>query len=384
MHASNLPGDELARIHCGRCHSFVSPRSLAKSSWEKDILPFMGYRMGIYDGTNQPSSLFVRDSLLIRAANIYPEHPTLAIEDWEKIVQFYLENAPDTIMPPQRINKVRMWLSHFKYKESKYSSNPPYTSMVKILDDNRGIVYSDLKPQRNTLTFLNSNLEKDKKIGISATVVQYHERSDSIYLTTIGNNIFPHDAADGTLELMYKNKDGQLSNSSSTLISDLQRPVSMVYGDLDNNGLEDIVVCEFGNHTGQLVLYLNDDTKGYTKHVLNSKPGAISAVVKDVNKDRLSDIIVLMAQGDEGIFLYKNNGDNTFIEKRLLSFSPLNGSQYMELADFNNDGHDDIIYVCGDNADKTPYLKEHHGIYIFLNDGKFNFEQTYFYQLNGA
>jgi hypothetical protein len=91
-----------------------------------------------------------------------------------------------------------------------------------------------------------------------------------------------------------------------------------------------------------------------------------------------------MAQGDEAIFLFKNRGNGTFTEERLLSFSPLYGSQYMELADVNNDGFDDIIYVSGDNADKTPFLKSYHGIYIFLNDGKFNFTQSYFYQLNGA
>jgi hypothetical protein len=91
-----------------------------------------------------------------------------------------------------------------------------------------------------------------------------------------------------------------------------------------------------------------------------------------------------MAQGDEAIFLFENCGNGTFSEKRLLSFSPLSGSQYMELADVNNDGFDDIIYVSGDNADKTPFLKNYHGIYIFLNDGEFNFTQSYFYQLNGA
>ncbi|HUH46437.1 MAG TPA: FG-GAP-like repeat-containing protein, partial [Arenibacter sp.] len=40
--------------------------------------------------------------------------------------------------------------------------------------------------------------------------------------------------------------------------------------------------------------------------------------------------------------------------------------------------------VCGDNADKTPFLKDYHGIYIFLNDGNLNFKQAYFYHLNGA
>ena len=158
----------------------------------------------------------------------------------------------------------------------------------------------------------------------------------------------------------------------------------MEYGDLNNDGIEDIVACEYGNLLGKLVWYENMGRGTYFAHILKSQPGAIKAIIKDFNNDGFKDIVVLMAQGDEGVFFFKNNGDGTFKEKRLLTFLPLNGSQYIELADFNNDGFDDLIYVCGDNADKTPILKKYHGIYIYLNDGKFNFTQSYFYQLNGA
>jgi len=145
-----------------------------------------------------------------------------------------------------------------------------------------------------------------------------------------------------------------------------------------------VVACEFGNQTGQLAWYENNGNGGYQKKILRDKPGAITAIIKDANNDGLMDIYALMAQGDEGVFLYENQGSGKFQEKRLLSFLPLNGSQYIELADFNKDGFDDIVYVCGDNADKTPMLKSYHGIYIFLNDGKSNFKQSYFYPLNGS
>ena len=148
--------------------------------------------------------------------------------------------------------------------------------------------------------------------------------------------------------------------------------------------MEDVVACEFGDLTGKLVWYKNDGSNNYTSNILNTKPGAISAIIKDYNNDGLNDIFVLMSQGDEGIFYYENQGNGIFNEKRLLSFLPLYGSQYMELVDFNNDGFDDIIYVSGDNADKTPVLKDYHGVYIFLNDGELNFQQAYFYQQNGA
>ena len=111
---------------------------------------------------------------------------------------------------------------------------------------------------------------------------------------------------------------------------------------------------------------------------MRNKPGEITTVIKDANNDGLRDIYALMALGDVGVFLYENQGSGKFREKQLLSFLPLNGSQYFELADINKDGFDDIIYACGDNADKTPILKDYNGIYIFLNDGKLNFKQAYF------
>ncbi len=158
----------------------------------------------------------------------------------------------------------------------------------------------------------------------------------------------------------------------------------MAFGDLNNDGKEDIVACEYGDLTGKLVWYENKGNNRYLAKPLKNSPGAIGAIIKDYNKDGLNDIFVLMAQGDEGIFYYENQGNGEFRERRLLTFSPLNGSQYIELADFNNDGYEDILYVCGDNADKTPILKPYHGIYIFMNDGNLNFEQRFFYPLNGA
>lgn len=381
---SGLSGNELAAGHCARCHAFVVPDMLSKSIWKNDVLPSMGYRLGIFEGDHQPDSLFNGGASIIKAANVYPEKPVLALADWTKIVDYYVDNAPDSILPPIRIKKISMGLKHFKYKETSYSNQPPMTVMVKILPENKGVVYSDGKHNTNVLTFLTPELKKDFQIGFKTTPIHYYKKSDTLYLTTIGKNAFPHDLPDGALQKVFRSESEQSYDTAEIIIPNLQRPVFMVYGDLNNDGLDDVVACEYGNHTGKLSWFENKGNNQYSKRSLRNKPGAITAILKDVDMDGFNDILVLMAQGDEGIFLYKNNGDGTFTEKRLLSFSPLNGSQYIELADFNNDGFDDIIYVCGDNADKTPILKEYHGIYIYLNDGKFNFKQSYFYQLNGA
>ncbi|MCK0136234.1 VCBS repeat-containing protein [Arenibacter sp. S6351L] len=383
--ATNLSGNQLAEIHCASCHLFVKPDLLPKSSWQNDVLPAMGHRLGIYKGNVRPDSLFDngRSGEVVKKANIFPERPLIAQADWNKIVDYYLNNAPDTILAPKRANKIKMGLKHFKYRESAFSHTPALTSMVKILPENRGVVFADSKRNINSLTFLTKDLEKDFVLGLKMAPVHYYERYDTIYLTTAGKNIFPNDVSDGALQKIFT-KGTTDSYTSNEVIPNLQRPVNMAYGDLNNDGLEDVVACEYGNETGKLVWYENNGGDKYTMRMLDNRSGAITAVIKDANGDGLQDIFVLMAQGDEGVVYYQNQGDGTFSSKRLLSFLPLNGSQYIELVDFNGDGFDDILYVCGDNADKTPILKDYHGIYVFLNDGNLNFEQSFFYHLNGA
>ena len=383
---SELSGKDLSIAHCSSCHAYVNPELLPKAAWRDDVLPAMGHRLGIYSGEFRPNSLFDAgvSGSIVRKANIYPERPVLADEDWRKIQEYFFENAPDTIPPPLRKSKIRMGLKHFKYKEASFSHRPPLTTMIKILADDRGIVYSDGKGRRSILTFLTPDLQENYSIALQSTPVQFYEKSNELFLTTIGNGVFPNDAPDGTMQRLERNWPDPEYKPANIVIRNLQRPVCMAYGDLNKDGLEDIVACEFGNKTGRLSWYDNNGKGGYTKRILREKPGAVTAIIKDANNDGLPDLYVLMAQGDEGIFLYENQGSGEFQEKRLLSFSPLNGSQYIELADFNKDGLDDIVYVCGDNADLSPILKSYHGIYIFLNDGKSGFRQAYFYQMNGA
>lgn len=383
---TDLPGDALAIQHCTSCHAFVPPSMLPKKLWKYDVLPSMGHRLGIYKGTHQPDSLFDAGigGEIIRKAGIYPEEPLIAVEDWEKIVDYFLENAPDSLPPPIRGNKIEIGLKNFKVKESGFSHRPPLTSMIKIQTENRGIVFGDGKNNRSNLTILDQGLEQRFNTTLKTTPIHFYEKSDTVYLATVGKSLYPHDAPEGNILKLYRSNPGEPYRNAKTLINNLQRPVHVSYGDLNGDGLEDLVVCEYGNLTGKLSWFMNMGNEKYVRKLLKGKPGSIKTDILDLNRDGLQDIIALMAQGDEGLFWFKNRGDGSFEEIRLLSFLPLNGSQYFEIHDFNGDDELDILYVCGDNADQTPILKTYHGIYIFLNDGAHQFKEEFFYPLNGA
>jgi hypothetical protein len=132
-----------------------------------------------------------------------------------------------------------------------------------------------------------------------------------------------------------------------------------------------------------LVLENTGDEK-FKKHILNPMPGARKVVVQDFNHDGLQDVLALMTQGDERLILYTNTGDFNFDTQVLLRFPPVYGCNYFEVADFNSDGHFDILLTNGDNADYSAILKPYHAVRIYTNDGKNNFTQTWSFAMPGA
>jgi len=209
-------------------------------------------------------------------------------------------------------------------------------------------------------------------------------KSDTLLATLMGG-FMPTDEPTGSIIKMFKVEgSGDEYKAFQSVVKGLQRPVHTNYADLTGDGLDDIVVCEYGNHTGKLSVLLADGEGGFNKKILSNDPGASYTVVKDLNEDGMPDIIALMAQGKERIDIYFNEGGGRFSLKTVLNFSPVYGSVSFELEDWNKDGFQDIIYVNGDNADYSRTFKPYHGVRIYLNDGENNFNEAFFQHQNGA
>jgi hypothetical protein len=174
------------------------------------------------------------------------------------------------------------------------------------------------------------------------------------------------------------------SNIQKLIIDSLQRPVFFEANDLNDDGFDDFIVCAYGNYTGELLLFEGTADKHFERRPLSATPGARKIVLHDFNGDGLTDIMALMAQGDERIIIFYNKGNLDFEERVVLRFPPVYGSNYFELADFNYDGHPDILYTNGDNADFSITLKPYHAVRIFQNDGKNNFTEAWSTLMHGA
>jgi hypothetical protein len=147
--------------------------------------------------------------------------------------------------------------------------------------------------------------------------------------------------------------------------------------------ITDALISEFGFESGSLTWFQGMDSGlNYQPHVLKNVPGAVKSIVEDMDKDGIKDIIVLMAQGDEHISIFKMNEKGIANEIKILRFPPVHGVCDMDIKDFNYDGKPDIILASGDNADYSQIIKPYHGITIYLNQENMSFKSSSFHTLS--
>ena len=69
----------------------------------------------------------------------------------------------------------------------------------------------------------------------------------------------------------------------------------------------------------------------------------------------------------------------------LLTRQPMWGHSHIEVADFNNDNHPDLLITNGDNGELDfALLRPYHGVRVHLNDGKNDFTKELFFPQPGA
>ena len=374
---SDLSGAQLAQSYCIGCHLFPKPELLDRKTWQDYILNRMGHYYGIYEAENIREGIIEggRAGQFVERANLFPRQPTLDTTIFNKIKAYYLEEAPEKLLKGEN-GPIKTGLKNFNVVTPSYRSNNPMTSLVKIAAPNK-IYVSDVGT--SSLSILDGQFKVLRNAPTREGVSWVYEEND-VSMALVMGTFNPTDMNIGYLMTLPQKRGGD----ARILVSDLQRPVHMDLGDLDGDGAMDVVICEYGKHTGSLSWWKQDNSGTYRRNILRNKPGATKAYIRDLNNNGKMDIIALFGQGEEGIFIYHNQDNGNFIEEKVLAFPPSYGSSYFELVDFNGNGSLDIIYTAGDNADYDPIIKDYHGIRIFTNDGTNHFSETFFYQLNGA
>ena len=364
-------GKQLASMYCATCHLLPDPQFLDKATWKNSVLPNMGRRLGLkLDGKTWRSDLDATESAIVAKMNIYPDVPLISSQDWKLISEYYVDNAPKKLAKQDKSHLDIK--SNFPFKAEPVfvgSSMMPQVTLLEYHEKEEKLFVGD-----------NLNLYALDVFGTSdqtwslespATDLVYKENDNRPLLLTIGT-VYPSDQKLG--EILRLNENGQHMK-----FSQLKRPVDFNFYDLNGDSRKDLILSQFGNYKGKLSWFDDgDDTK---EHILTELPGTRKTEIIDVDKDGMPDIIALMAQAREQITLFTNLGENRFEEKKLLEFPAVNGTNYFELADFNNDGFFDLLVTNGDNRDYSNIDKPYHGVRIYLNDGENDFKEEFFFPM---
>lgn len=345
-----------------------------KKTWLEGVLPQMAPRLGVmtkslFDETSRDPKMAVLSSSISEA-------------DWENIVGYYREHAPDSLPPQSLPAQPEIDPDFFKIGPlvPRMQSSAIIT-LLKVDTTHERIFVGEAGTNRLRVFDWNRHLIASTTLASPPTDVIV----DGEHVLVLESGILdPNDQPSGSL-VQYDFAGADSLRFGKILIDSLIRPVSAQAFDFDKDGVNEFLICEFGNNLGRLALYKYDGSR-YKRQVLDPSPGAIHFEIRDMTGDGAPDIVALFAQGDERIILFENDGKGHFGgRKRVLArFPPVYGSMYFSLHDFTGDGRLDILYVNGDNYDYSRILKPYHGIRILENDGQNNFHERFFFPVYGA
>jgi hypothetical protein len=377
--ASISKGDQLAHRYCSGCHLFPEPELLDSYTWQNGVLPAMAPMLGIFKHQFLTYPFIKNDNG--DTATIYPRQSVLNAEDWQHVIDYYTALSPDSLIIQQRKIGISDRLPYFKVAAASFKTVMPATSVIKIDTGKHQLLMADLFT--GFLYRFNKELQLIDSIATGSELVSL-ESVEAKWLACNIGEIDPNTRQKGSGFYFTVDEKDHWAVDSSLQLNHLARPVQISAADFNGDGQKDFLVCEYGYLEGAVSLFIASQNGGFYKKTIYNKPGAEKAIISDINHDGLPDIWVLMAQGDEGIFLFTNKGQLQFDQQALLRFPSVYGSTGFQLIDYNKDGFQDILYTAGDNADYSQVLKPYHGLYIFLNDGHNNFKQSYFFQMNGC
>lgn len=144
---------------------------------------------------------------------------------------------------------------------------------------------------------------------------------------------------------------------------------SVSIGDLNGDGLPDIVLAKGRHWPLHSRVLLNDGHGGFSAGNLGTAPArTYSAALADVDGDGHPDIIVSNDAPDRKL-VYRNDGKGHFTEIGTFG-EPGWTTRYVTLADLNGDGFPDIVA-----ANRGPGPPRAVPSFVCLNDGKGHFPQ---------
>lgn len=224
--------------------------------------------------------------------------------------------------------------------------------------------------------------------GLSAPVhveaVDIDGDGDLDLLVACMGEIFPNNDKIGSVVILEN--DGRQRFTPHVVADHIARVTDVRAADFDGDGKLDLAVAQFGYIQGEIRWMKNLGNWQFESHILLSLAGTVNVCVADMNGDHTPDIVAVVSQQWEEIYLFENDGRGNFTNKRLFGSTNQDfGSSGISLCDLNRDGRPDILYTNGDGFDYAePGKRPWHGVQWLENLGGSQFRFHRIGDLPGA
>jgi len=185
--------------------------------------------------------------------------------------------------------------------------------------------------------------------------------------------LFPNNAPIGAV-IVLENTGRQLF-TPRVLVDRIARVSDVEAGDLDGDGDLDLAVAQFGYDQGETRWLENQGDWRFASHIVHNLSGGINAVIADADGDGDLDIVSLISQEWEEIYVLTNDGRGQFTPVRVFGAANEDfGSSWITVVDLDRDGDVDILYSNGDAFDYAPPKgRNWNGIQWLENTGSLRF-----------
>jgi hypothetical protein len=186
--------------------------------------------------------------------------------------------------------------------------------------------------------------------------------------------LFPSNDKIGAIFVLEN--DGKQHWTKHLIIDHVARVSDVRAGDLDGDGDNDLAAVQFGYDDGETRWLENVGNWKFTSHILQSLSGGINCELVDIDGDKDLDIVTVVSQEWEEIYLFVNNGKGVFESKLLYGATNDDfGSSGIYVTDLDKDGDLDVLYTNGDAFDYIPPRpRPWHGVNWLENKGNYKFE----------
>jgi hypothetical protein len=233
-------------------------------------------------------------------------------------------------------------------------------------------------------TYVESVLAKDLPGVVHMEAVDMNGTGHLDLLVACMGEVFPNNDKIGSVIILEN--DGHQNFTRHVIADHIARVTDVQAADLTGSGRLDLAVAQFGYDQGEIRWMRNLGNWKFESHILLSLSGTINVCVADMTGHGHKDIVAVVSQQYEEIYLFENDGNGNFTNKVLFgSTNEDYGSSGISLCDLNHDGRPDILYTNGDGfAYADPGLRPWHGVQWLENLGNGFFKYHRIGNLAGA